>query len=120
MEKYLMFKGWQVKDGDGLYLQTTQKFFRGPLPGISRCLKANAHDAGVVDGSRIRYIAPPECLRLMGVNEGNIAIVTHCGISENQLYKIAGNSIVVDVLEHIFRKLLIDRNNENAQMSLFQ
>lgn len=43
----LWFKGKFIKDGDGLYLGTSDEFFRGGLDGISRCLKANGQDAGV-------------------------------------------------------------------------
>ena len=32
----------------GLYTQCTPAFFRGVLPDVSRCLKANMFDAGVL------------------------------------------------------------------------
>ena len=32
----------------GLYTQTSPEFYRGVLPGVSRTLKANTHDAGVM------------------------------------------------------------------------
>lgn len=42
------------------------------------------------------------------------------GISKTQQYKMAGNSIVVDVLYHIFRKMFIEKkNSEPIQLSLF-
>lgn len=40
-------------------------------------------------------------------------------ISNTQQYKMAGNSIVVDVLYHIFRKMFVDTKDENKQLSLF-
>ena len=54
---------------------------------------------------RIRKLTPTECLRLMGVSEGDIRKMRDAGISDTQLYKMAGNSIVVGVLEGIFSKM---------------
>ena len=54
---------------------------------------------------RIRKLTPTECLRLMGVSDEDIAKMKAAGISDSQLYKLAGNSIVVNVLEEIFRKV---------------
>lgn len=38
---------------------------------------------------------------------------------KTQQYKMAGNSIVVDVLYHIFRKLFVDKCQESRQLTLF-
>ena len=54
---------------------------------------------------RIRKLTPTECLRLMGVSNEDIAKMKDAGISDSQLYKMAGNSIVVPVLEGIFRNM---------------
>lgn len=54
---------------------------------------------------RIRKLSPTECLRLMAVSDEDIAKMKGAGISDSQLYKLAGNSIVVDVLEAIFRNI---------------
>lgn len=54
---------------------------------------------------RIRKLSPSEALRLMGVSEKNIQALLSSGISDCQLYKMAGNSIVVPVLEGIFRNM---------------
>jgi len=51
---------------------------------------------------RIRKLTPKECFRLMGVSDADIEKIKSAGISESQQYKLAGNSIVVDVLEGIF------------------
>lgn len=55
----------------------------------------------------------------MGVDEADIDKIYAAGISKSQQYKLAGNSIVVDVLEAIFRKMFIDPSNEDAQLTLF-
>ena len=53
---------------------------------------------------RIRKLTPREVLRLMDVSESDIDIITNT-VSDAQAYKLAGNSIVVSVLEAIFRNL---------------
>lgn len=118
-EPKVIYKGKELCDGDGLYLQTSLDFFRGGLNGVSRTLKASVHDAGVVDNYRIRKLTPRECFRLMGVSEENIDKIENSGVSKSQQYKLAGNSIVVDVLYHIFRKLFIDKERDNNQSELF-
>lgn len=102
------YKGKKLNEGDGLYLSTSQDFFRGGLDGISRTLKATNSDAGVVQNYRIRKLTPRECFRLMGVSESDIDKIQSAGISKTQQYKMAGNSIVVDVLYYIFRNLFKD------------
>lgn len=70
---------------------------------------------------RIRKLTPRECFRLMGVDDADIDKLMNASISNSQLYKCAGNSIVVDVLYHIFRKLYVDKEceQENYQQTLF-
>lgn len=68
---------------------------------------------------RIRKLTPRECFRLMGVTEENIDKIQAAGISNAQQYKMAGNSIVVDVLYHIFRKMFVDKESDHAELTLF-
>lgn len=74
---------------------------------------------GESTGYRIRKLTPRECFRLMDVDEENIDRIQDAGISNSQQYKLAGNSIVVSCLYHIFRKLFVDKDNENNQLTLF-
>lgn len=55
-------------------------------------------------GYRIRKLTPLECFRLMGFSDEEFNRIK--GVSNTQLYKMAGNSIVVNVLEGIFNNLL--------------
>lgn len=57
------------------------------------------------DGLRIRKLTPKECFRLMGFEDKDVDILIENNISNSQLYKMAGNSIVVDVLYYIFKQL---------------
>ena len=54
---------------------------------------------------RIRKLTPRECFRLMGFSDQNFNATKNAGISNSQLYKQAGNSIVVDVLYYIYVEL---------------
>ena len=90
---------------------------------VSNCIKAR-YDAGIEnqrsvgtaviepkikilettqEAYRIRKLTPRECFRLMGFTDADFDKIK--GISNTQLYKMAGNSIVVNVLEGIFREL---------------
>lgn len=71
---------------------------------------------------RIRKLTPRECFRLMGVRDdridqlletevvpakkGSTEMVERLKISKSQLYKCAGNSIVVDCMMYLFENLL--------------
>lgn len=68
---------------------------------------------------RIRKLTPRECFRLMGVDDADIDKIYASGVSNSAQYKLAGNSIVVDVLFHLFRKMFIETDAENAQLTLF-
>lgn len=54
---------------------------------------------------RIRKLTPKETWRLMGFSDQDFDTVSNVGISKSQLYKQAGNSIVVDVLYYIYVEL---------------
>lgn len=54
---------------------------------------------------RIRKLTPRETFRLMGFSDENFDAAQKVGISNSQLYKQAGNSIVVDVLYYIYVEL---------------
>lgn len=58
-----------------------------------------------LDGLRIRKLTPKECFRLMAFEDEDIDYLIENKISNTQLYKMAGNSIVVDVLKYIFKEL---------------
>lgn len=68
---------------------------------------------------RIRKLTPKEYFRLMGVDDEDIDKIQASGISNSSQYKLSGNSIVVDVLYHIFRKAFIEKENESQQLTFF-
>jgi DNA (cytosine-5)-methyltransferase 1 len=54
---------------------------------------------------RIRKLTPTECLRLMSVPDEDIQKVKDIGMSDCQMYKQAGNSLVSNCVELIFEHL---------------
>lgn len=62
---------------------------------------------------RIRKLTPKECWRLMGFDDEDFEKAQKVN-SNTQLYKQAGNSIVVNVLEKILSNLLGDEKNERG------
>ena len=59
----------------------------------------------IIKRVRIRKLTPRDCMRLMGVSDADFDKMREAGISDTQLYKLAGNSIVVPVLEGIFTQM---------------
>jgi DNA (cytosine-5)-methyltransferase 1 len=58
-----------------------------------------------------RKFTPKECFRLMGFEDSDWQVLVENRISDSQLYKMAGNSIVVDVAEELLC-MIFDSDNE--------
>lgn len=69
---------------------------------------------GVVHRGRIRRLMPVECWRLQGFEKAQFEKVAATGMSDTQLYKQAGNSITVAVVEAIAKNLIKFDKEENA------
>jgi DNA-methyltransferase (dcm) len=101
-----------AEDGDGIdcsYLSSKTK--RGRVQkGLAQTITTADH-IGVVEHEstyRIRKLTPRECWRLMGVPDSDFDKASSVN-SNTQLYKQAGNSIVVQVLEGIFTQLFLTK-----------
>lgn len=76
---------------------------------------------------RVRKLTPRECFRLMGVKEDDIDKLMAVGedgkqiISNSQLYKCAGNSIVVGCMEGLFSQIWYPdgKTDDGLQLTLF-
>ena len=96
--------------GDGIYTNR-MKYKRGVVQkSMIPTLKTSVSDIGVVVTDKdelinIRRLTPRECWRLMGWDDERIDVAFSSGSSETQLYKMAGNSIVVNVLTRIFEAM---------------
>lgn len=76
--------------------------------GISPTLKTVSGGGGevkVLKNKLYRKLTPKEYFRLMGFSDSDYQILVDNGISKSQLYKMAGNSIVVTVLENLFKQI---------------
>lgn len=92
-------------------LGNSEKFGGSIIIGKSEssyCLRASNNGAGVKVQNKIRRLTPTECFRLQGFPDSFVDKCREIGISDTQLYKQAGNSITVDVMEHLFREILIN------------
>lgn len=81
----------------------------GISPTLNTMQGGNRQPKILVNG-RIRKLTPRECWRLMGFTDEEFEKAEKVN-SNSQLYKQAGNSIVVDVLYHIFKNLFISGGN---------
>lgn len=64
----------------------------------------------IIKRVRIRKLTPKTCWRLMGCKDDDFEKAKAAGISDSRLYQLAGNSIVVNVLEGIFTQLFREDN----------
>lgn len=96
-----------AQEGDGIYINRVQ-WKRGVVQkGMIPTLKTSGTDVGVVTRDEnslvtIRRLSPRECWRLMGWKDVDIDKVIGFGVSDTQMYKLAGNSIVINCLQRIF------------------
>lgn len=95
-----------ARNGDGIDLAYPKSQTRRGRVGhdVAKTL-ATGDTMGTLDNYRIRKLTPRECWRLMGFDDADFDKAQKVN-SNTQLYKQAGNSIVVDVLENILRNLL--------------
>ena len=101
-------KGYaEAHEGDSInFEQPNSKTRRGRVgKGVAQTLNTSPQQAVVEPSLRIRKLTPKECFRLMGFDDNDVDILVENEISNTQLYKQAGNSIVVNVLEAIFENL---------------
>ena len=106
-------------DDEGLFRTIKSQYYKNSKANFEREGSMAATGAIQASSYRIRKLTPRECFRLMGVCEADIDKIQASGVSNSQQYKMAGNSIVVDVLYHIFNKMFCQTQNESGQLSLF-
>lgn len=108
----------KIFDGKKILIDTiatiTTKQDRNPNSGVID------YDSGRLGKSKFRYLTPRECFMLMGFDEEDFQILIDNNFTvgknrkfftDSKLYKLAGNSIVVNVLEQIFMQVdYINRN----------
>ena len=71
----------------------------------SQLMRGGHHEVKILDRSKVRKLTPRECWRLMGFEDADFD-KAQAVCSDTQLYKQAGNSIVVNVCETVLKQLL--------------
>ena len=100
-------KGYDLaQEGDSINLEQPNSTTRRGRVGkqVVNTLTTSCNQA-VVQRYRIRKLTPKECWRLMGFKDEQFLKAEQV-CSNSQLYKQAGNSIVVNVMEEIFKNLI--------------
>ena len=103
-------------EGEGNYWKNPNngRIYSGEgLAPTLNCMEGGNRQPKVwLDGEqvRVRKLTERECWRLMGFSDEDVDKVKAVGISKSQMYKQAGNSIVVDVLYHIFSRLNLNND----------
>lgn len=101
-------KGYlEATDGDGCYITNIDKKRGTVQKEMIPTLKTSPDIGCVINDLRIRKLTPRETWRLMGFDDEDFEKAEKVN-SNTQLYKQDGNSIVVNVLEAIFKNLLKD------------
>lgn len=87
-------------------VKSTGNFKRKPSKNVSPALLTDSR-YHILENSkmRVRKLLPIEAWRLMGISDEDFYKAKAAGVSDTQLYRQAGNAIVVDVLVHIFASM---------------
>ena len=111
MVKEATQKGYDIATvGDSINIsQPNSKTRRGRVGhGIANTLVTGSEQATLTSEYRIRKLTPRECWRLQSFPDELFDKAQQAGLSDSQLYKQAGNSVTVNVIEYI-GNLLKDR-----------
>ena len=101
------------KDSVVPYFKTDRRLMIKFNQGKSSCLTGGGNSGGnhsdmdilVIVPDVVRRYSTRECFRLQTVPEYLIDKILACGVSNSQLYKIAGNGWTDEVIAHIFKGL---------------
>ena len=91
---------------DDIYKNRPPRFYTDTAPTLRAFHAGDLKTFGEGEQVRVRKLTPKECWRLMGFDDSDFEKAVATRNSNTQLYKQAGNSIVVNVLEAVLRKLL--------------
>ena len=89
------------------------------LDGVSTTLSAQGGGLGAKTGlysagDKVRRLTPKECFRLQGFKDEMVELGYKLGISDTQLYKMAGNAVSVPVVEWVAQTVLSWDNLRDA------
>ena len=102
----------KIGDIDGLNTQYSRVY---DSKGICACLTVGGGSKILSIGGcppKVRRLTPKECFRLQGFKDEMVELGYKLGISDTQLYKMAGNAVSVPVVEWVAQRVL---NWDNLQ-----
>ena len=88
----------------------------GLCPAL-KTVSGGGREVEVYAGDRYRKLTPAEYFRLMGFTDADVELLQRNGLSKTQLYKMAGNSIPVKMLEHLFRSVVAWASQRDATVA---
>ena len=99
---------YKIGDIDGLNTQYSRVY---DSEGVSATLNAQGGGLGAKTGlynagDKVRRLTPKECFRLQGFKDEMVELGYKLGISDTQLYKMAGNAVSVPVVEWVAQRVL--------------
>ena len=106
---------YKIGDIDGLNTQYSRVY---DSEGISATINAQGGGLGAKTGlynieHKVRRLTPKECFRLQGFKDEMVDLGYKLGISDTQLYKMAGNAVSVPVVEWVAKRVLDWDNLQN-------
>ena len=98
----------KIGDIDGLNTQYSRVY---DSKGVSTTINAQGGGLGAKTGlynagDKVRRLTPKECFRLQGFKDEMVELGYKLGISDTQLYKMAGNAVSVSVVEWVAQRVL--------------
>lgn len=91
--------------GKGHNSQDQRAYYENGLHGTLPATGGESKCKVLESTMRVRKLTPKECFRLQAFSDDDFDRCVAVGISNSQLYRQAGNSITVRVLEYIFKEL---------------
>ena len=104
----------KIGDIDGLNTQYSRVY---DSKGICACLTVGGGGKMLSIGGcppKVRRLTPKECFRLQGFKDEMVELGYKLGISDTQLYKMAGNAVSVPVVEWVAQRVLNWDNLRNV------
>ena len=106
----------KIGDIDGLNTQYSRVY---DSEGVSTTINAQGGGLGAKTGlynagDKVRRLTPKECFRLQGFKDEMVDLGYKLGISDTQLYKMAGNAVSVPVVEWVAQRVLNWDNLRNV------
>ena len=99
---------YKIGEIDGLNTQYSRVY---DSEGVSTTINAQGGGLGAKTGlynagDKVRRLTPKECFRLQGFKDEMVDLGYKLGISDTQLYKMAGNAVSVPVVEWVAQRVL--------------